>query len=58
MRAFLPVGVEAEHEPGDEEYFPSGDDLLIDTVSIEDASLRAILAMLVPGEVPTLVEQD
>ncbi len=57
MRAFLPVGVEAEHEPGDEEYFPSGDDLLIDTVSIEDASLRAILAMLAPGEAPTLVEQ-
>jgi len=57
MRAFLPVGVEADYEPGDEEFFASGDDLLIDTVSIEDASLRAILAMLVPGEVPTLVEQ-
>ncbi|MGX5722952.1 hypothetical protein [Shinella zoogloeoides] len=57
MRAFLPVGVEPDYEPGDEEYFPSGDNLLIDTVSIEDASLRAILAMLAPGEVPTLVEQ-
>lgn len=57
MRAFLPVGVEAEHEPGDEEYFPSGNDLLIDSVSIEDASLRTILAMLAPGEAPTLVEQ-
>lgn len=57
MRAFLPVGVEADYEPGDEEYFPSGDDLLIDSVSIEDASLRAILAMLAPGEAPTLAEQ-
>lgn len=57
MRAFLPVGVEADHEPGDEEYFPSGDDLLIDTVSIEDASLCAILAMLAPGEASTVVEQ-
>ena len=57
MRAFLPVGVKADYEPGDEEYFPSGADLLIDSVSIEDASLRAILAMLAPGEAPTLAEQ-
>lgn len=57
LRAFLPVGVEADFEPGDEEYFASGDDLLIDRVSIEDASLRAILAMLAPGETPTITEQ-
>lgn len=58
MRAFLPVDVEPDYEPGDEEYFPREDDLLIDHVSIEDASLRTILAMLAPGETPTVVEQD
>ena len=57
MRAFLPVGAEPDYEPGDEEYFPSGDDLLIDAVSIEDASLRAILAMLAPGETQTVLEK-
>lgn len=57
MRAFLPMGMEADHEPGNEEYFPGGDDLFIDRISIEDASLRAILTMLAPGETPTVVEQ-
>lgn len=50
MRAFLPLGAEPDYEPGDEEYFTRGDDLVIDRVSIEDASLRAIFAMLAPGE--------
>ncbi len=57
MRAFLPLGVEADHEPGDEEYFTRGDDLVIDRVSIEDAALRVLLAMLAPGETPTVAEQ-
>lgn len=56
MRAFLPVGVEPDHEPGDEEYFASGADLIIDHLSIEEASLRALLAMLAPGKLPVLAE--
>lgn len=57
MRAFLPVGVTPDYEPGDEEYFASGDDLVIDRVSIEDAALHALLAMLAPGRMPTLAEE-
>lgn len=58
MSAFLPAGAEPDYEPGDEEYFTSGEDLLIDHVSIEDASLRAILAMLAPGAEPTFLQED
>lgn len=58
MRAFLPIGVTSEYEPGEEEYFPQGDNLVIDRVSIEEASLRAILSMLAPGKTHTLLEDD
>lgn len=58
MRAFLPVGVQPEYEPGEEEYFPQGDNLVLDRVSIEEASLHAILSMLAPGRAFTLREDD
>ena len=56
--AFLPPGTRPHYEPGDEEYHPLGGDLVIDTVSIEDASLRAILAMFAPQRTAELVEDD
>lgn len=56
--AFLPPGMRPDYEPGDEEYHPLGADLVIDTVSIEDASLRAILAMFAPQRTAELVEDD
>jgi len=56
--AFLPLGMRPDYEPGDEEYHPAGDDLVIDRISIEDASLRALLAMLVPQRPAELVEEN
>lgn len=56
LRAFLPPGTPAEHEPGDEEYFPAGGDLAITSISIEAAALRAILACLGPAPVPEPIE--
>lgn len=58
MRAFLPVGVQPEYEPGEEAYFPQGDNLVLDRVSIEAASLHAILSMLAPGRAHTVREDD
>lgn len=46
LRAFLPPGAVAEFEPGEEEWFVAGNDLLIDRVSIETESLQALLACL------------
>ena len=46
LRAFWPIGLEADAEPGDEEYHVIGEDLVVDHLSIEDASLRAILTLL------------
>lgn len=51
-RGLVPLGVPTRYEPGDEEYLASGADLVIERVSIEEASLCAVLAMLgrgVPG---------
>lgn len=50
--AFLPLGWDTDFEPGEEEYFPAGNYLVIERVSIEAASLRAILSSLGPGPVP------
>ncbi|WP_226634930.1 hypothetical protein [Novosphingobium profundi] len=57
-RAFLPLGAEAGNEPGEEEYFASGQDLIIDTISIEVAALTAILAMQAPDKTPDLSQRD
>lgn len=51
-RGLVPVGAATRYEPGEEEYHASGEDLVIERISIEEASLRAVLAMLrraVPG---------
>lgn len=57
MGAFLPLGAVADHAPGDEEYFADGDDLIIDGISIEETSLRALLAMLAPGVAPKVGQE-
>ncbi|PTV93283.1 hypothetical protein C8J27_1206 [Rhodobacter aestuarii] len=50
--AFWPLGQDAEHELGDEEYFTDGDDLILADASFEAASLRAILTCLGVSPVP------
>ncbi|ODT78631.1 MAG: hypothetical protein ABS76_23205 [Pelagibacterium sp. SCN 64-44] len=58
LGAFLPPGIRPDYEPGEEEYHPLGENLAIDRVSIEDASLRAILAMLAPEHEAALIEEE
>ena len=50
--AFWPLGRDAAHELGEEDYFTDGDDLILAEASFEVASLRAILACLGVSPVP------
>lgn len=56
LGAFMPLGVEADFELGEEEYFPAGADLAITRISMEAASLQAILSCLGPWPVPDPIE--